>query len=138
MAEKNFLDFIVPTKNRWHLLETTLLSFLAQTCKNFNLLIVDNSDDPKQDLLAQELLKKYKNKLSIKYHKTGGLNMLDNWNKGYQLSDADYCYLVTDKIVLDSRAVEIFEQGTKDYPDTNLFLFSISGDTHWHKEESKN
>lgn len=137
MAEKKFLDFIVPTKNRWHLLETTLLSFLAQTNKNFNLLIVDNSDEQRQELLAQKLLEKYKNTLSIKYYKTGGLNMLDNWNKGYQLSDADYCYLVTDKIVLDSRAVEIFEQGTKDYPDTNLFLFSISGDTHWHKEESK-
>ena len=99
MAEKKFLDFIVPTKNRWHLLETTLLSFLAQTNKNFNLLIVDNSDEQRQELLAQKLLEKYKNTLSIKYYKTGGLNMLDNWNKGYQLSDADYCYLVTDKIV---------------------------------------
>ena len=55
MAEKKFLDFIVPTKNRWHLLETTLLSFLAQTNKNFNLLIVDNSDEQKQELLAQKL-----------------------------------------------------------------------------------
>ena len=60
MTEKKFLDFIVPTKNRWHLLETTLLSFLAQTNKNFNLLIVDNSDEQKQELLAQKLLEKYK------------------------------------------------------------------------------
>ena len=54
----NFLDFIFPTKNRWHLIEPTFQSFLKQTNQNFNLLIVDNSDMAEQEILAQRLIAK--------------------------------------------------------------------------------
>lgn len=133
----NFLDFIFPTKNRWHLIEPTFQSFLKQTNQNFNLLIVDNSDMAEQEILAQRLIAKYRDKLHIKYHRTGGLNMLDNWDKGYSLSDADYCYLVTDKIVLDVNAVKIFSEGTERFPEIDIFLFSITGNTFWEKKKSK-
>ena len=119
------------------MIEPTFQSFLKQTNQNFNLLIVDNSDMAEQEILAQRLIAKYRDKLHIKYHRTGGLNMLDNWDKGYSLSDADYCYLVTDKIVLDVNAVKIFSEGTKRFPEIDIFLFSITGNTFWEKKKSK-
>ncbi len=119
------------------MIEPTFQSFLKQTNQNFNLLIVDNSDMAEQEILAQRLIAKYRDKLHIKYHRTGGLNMLDNWDKGYSLSDADYCYLVTDKIVLDVNAVKIFSEGTKRFPEIDIFLFSITGNTFWEKKKSE-
>ena len=119
------------------MIEPTFQSFLKQTSQNFNLLIIDNSDMPEQEILAQRLISKYRDKLHIKYYRTGGLNMLDNWDKGYSLSDAEYCYLVTDKIVLDSNAVKIFSEGTKHFPEIDIFLFSITGNTFWEKKKSK-
>ena len=136
MNPNAFLDLIFPTKNRWHLIEPTFISLLEQTNKDFNLLVVDNSDTEEQAALAKKLLDKYKDKLSIKYYKTGGLNMLDNWDKGYALSDARYCYLITDKIMLIPQAVALFASGTAQFPDCNTFLFSSSGPKQWEQKDS--
>lgn len=131
MRENDFLDIILPTKNRWHLLDKTLESLAKQSNMNFNLLVVDNSDTPEQTALATSILDKYRHKFYIKYHQTGGLNMLDNWNIGYSLSNANYCYMITDKIILAEQAIAWFSQGVKLLPECNVFLFSTEGETHW-------
>ena len=117
------LEFIIPTKNRWHLLQPTLDSLVKQTCNKFTVLIVDNSDTPDQENISKEILKSYEKFLNIRCIKTGNLNMLENWNKGYELSNGEYSYLVTDKIILDSNAVALFYDGLQQFPNEKIFMF---------------
>ena len=83
------------------------------------------------------MIQKYKNKLNLKYYKTGKLNMLNNWDKGYQLSNAQYCYLITDKTILDPDTAKTFKTGTKHFPPCNIFLFSFRGEKEWQTKSSE-
>lgn len=64
MKRKLYVSVIILTKNRMHLLESTLLSLLGQMTTNDEIIIVDNESTDQ----TKELVYHYKEKLPIKYY----------------------------------------------------------------------
>jgi len=60
-----FISICIPTYQRPHLLKTLLDSVCIQTCRDFEVLINDNSPDDS----VERLVKEYENRLPISYHR---------------------------------------------------------------------
>ena len=96
---KPFFSIVLPTKDRAFLLKPLIESILAQDFRDFEFIVVDNSDnDQIQDLLSQFD--------EITNYRTGGLNMADNWDKAISLAQGKFMILISDKILLKKGALK--------------------------------
>ena len=93
MSNKPFFSIVVPTKNRHEEVDMSIKSFLLQTFVDFELIIIDNSDNN----LTYNIVNKYSDS-RIKYYKTGGLYINENWNFGLQKASGKFVNLSNDKI----------------------------------------
>lgn len=85
-------SIVLPTKNRADLIETAIMSVLWQTEPDWELIVVDNDDGPETEHLVARL-----DDRRIRYERTGGLTMPDNWDTGFRLTTGRYLLLLTDK-----------------------------------------
>jgi len=110
--EHPLFSIILPTKNRSHIIETAIKSVANQTFKDFEFVLVDNSDDSKTKDVLENYIPYFKN---LTYVKTGGLLMSDNWQKGIENALGEYCLVIEDKQALKLNALEELLQIIEEY-----------------------
>jgi hypothetical protein len=93
-------SIVLPTKGRSFLVGHAVRSVLAQTCKDFELIVVDNDDGDATRLAVQTF-----DDPQLRYVRTGGLNMQDNWERGAAEATGEYLLVLEDKQMLKSTAL---------------------------------
>ena len=99
-----FFSVIIPTYNRAHMLERAIKSVLAQTYKNFELIVVDDGSTDE----TKELLSKYKD---IHYYKIDNSGVSFARNFGVSKSKGKYlCFLDSDDEWLNEKLKAQYQQ----------------------------
>ena len=93
-------SIVLPTKGRSFLVGHAIRSVLAQTCTDFELVVVDNDHG---DATCQAVAAFTDPRL--RYVRTGGLNMQDNWERGATEATGEYLLILEDKQMLKSTAL---------------------------------
>ncbi len=87
------ISICITTYNRTTYLPRLLDSIAAQTYKNYNIIVTDNSDTD----VIERFLQPYAAKMPISYYKNNPmLNMAGNWNKSFSIADGEWIKLIHD------------------------------------------
>jgi glycosyltransferase involved in cell wall biosynthesis len=92
---------IIPTKNRSYLVRYAIQSILNQTCRDLEVVVVDNDDN--ED--TQAVISSFDDP-RLRCVRTGGLSMHDNWDRGFREARGEYITLITDRVVLRPHTLE--------------------------------
>ncbi len=106
--ERPFFSVIIPTKNRSTFVGAAIESVLGQTCKDFELVLVDNDDSEGTARVAAA-----HPDTRMRYVRSGGLTMPDNWELGYARAAGLYLLLLEDKSLLRSHALDKIRDAIK-------------------------
>jgi len=93
-------SIVLPTKGRSFLVGHAIRSVLAQTCSDFELIVVDNDDGDATRQVAQAWQDP-----RLRYVRTGGLSMHDNWERGAAEAAGEYLLMLEDKQMLKRTAL---------------------------------
>ncbi|MBK8092706.1 MAG: glycosyltransferase family 2 protein [Verrucomicrobiaceae bacterium] len=116
-----FVSIAVPTKNRAFLLGDCIRCALDQSYSNFELVIADNDDSA----ATQQVVAGF-NDPRIKYFKTGGLSMPDNWEFAFQQTSGEVFTMLEDKQFLKYHALETI---AKRFADSSVDVVTWSSDS---------
>lgn len=88
------VSVLIPTYNYAHILDVTIQSVLAQTYKDFELIIVDNCSTDN----TVEVVQKYLSDSRVSFHRNDrNLGLTGNWNRCLELAKGEYLkYLCAD------------------------------------------
>jgi glycosyltransferase involved in cell wall biosynthesis len=101
MSQSPFFSILLPTKNRSHLVGYAIRSVLQQDLADFELIICDNDDDPDA---TQQVVEKYPDP-RVKYIRTGGLDMIANWNSALDAATGQHVSVLEDKMIFYAGAL---------------------------------
>jgi glycosyltransferase involved in cell wall biosynthesis len=90
-----FLSILLPTKNRSHLVSFAIRSVLQQGFDDFEIVVCDNDDD---EFATKSVVQRFDDD-RIKYIRTGGLDMISNWNAALNASTGDNITVLEDKMI---------------------------------------
>ena len=99
MSQPKF-TILLPTKNRSFLVGGAIRSVLAQNFPDWELIVADNDDTS----ATREVVEMFKDS-RIKYLKTGGLSMPDNWEAAVREARGEFVLFLEDKQVLKRHAL---------------------------------
>ncbi|MBI5801721.1 MAG: glycosyltransferase family 2 protein [Verrucomicrobia bacterium] len=99
MSQPKF-TILLPTKNRSFLVGGAIRSVLAQSFPDWELIVADNDDTS----ATREVVEPFKDP-RIKYLKTGGLSMPDNWEAAVRGARGDFVLFLEDKQALKRHAL---------------------------------
>jgi hypothetical protein len=91
------ISIVIPTRNRPEWVEQSLRAALAQDCKSLEVLVVDNSTPG--DSATEAVVSQF-NSRRLRYIRTGGLSMPENWQVAVHSSTGDYFTICSDKLIL--------------------------------------
>ena len=100
-----FFSVVLPTKNRSFLVELALRSLVRQSFDDFEVVLIDNDDTDATRAVVERF-----SDPRIKYFRTGGLSMPDNWEFGFTQAQGEYIGILEDKQALKGRALERIHQ----------------------------
>jgi len=100
---------VLPTKDRPELVETTIRSVAEQTFHDLEIVIADNGSN---HLLDPAYL--FAIDPRVRYLRTGGLVMCDNWQAAYDASTGTNVMVIEDKMVLAPDCLEILHRQMTD------------------------
>ncbi len=132
------VSIVTPTKNRLALLRETILSVIAQTYTNWEMLIIDDFSTDN----TYEMLKEFSSEKRIVYHKrkgeTGGAQVCRNL--GIELAKGEYLILLDSDDLLTKTCVEnrvkfITENSEFDFAVFSTIIFGWEFpdyDTYWN------
>ncbi len=117
MDGKPKVSVFIPAYNAVAYIEQAIQSVLAQSCRDYELIVVD---DASTDGTA-ELIKPYQNYPAVRvYHNETNLGVAGNWNRGVELCRGDFIVRLDADDFLAPHHLEkllaIFEQ----FPDTDM------------------
>lgn len=93
-------SIVLPTKSRSFLVGHAIRSVFAQTYLNLELIVVDNDDgDATRQAVAPFT------DARLRYVRTGGLNMQDNWERAAAEAQGEYLLVLEDKQMLKPTAL---------------------------------
>jgi len=95
MNSSPFFSILLPTKNRSHLVCYAIRSVLQQDFTDFELIICDNDDAPDA---TRRVVEQYPDP-RIKYIRTGGLDMIANWNTALDAATGQHVTVLEDKMI---------------------------------------
>jgi glycosyltransferase involved in cell wall biosynthesis len=124
-----FFSVVIPTKNRSYLIGSAIHSVLKQTYANFEIVIADNDESDG----TQQVVASFQDP-RIRYFRTGGLPMPDNWDFGCARALGDYITILSDRCVYRPRSLEIIVDTIK---MTHAKLVSWFVDTFARDSERK-
>ncbi|MDH5359388.1 MAG: glycosyltransferase [Gammaproteobacteria bacterium] len=93
MNKQPFFSILIPTKNRSHLVSTAIESVLNQSFDDFEIIIADNDDNSSA---TKNVVSNF-NDIRIKYIRTGGLSMVENWEAARNNSSGKFITVLEDK-----------------------------------------
>ncbi|MGI9315852.1 MAG: glycosyltransferase family 2 protein [bacterium] len=91
-----YLSILLPTKNRSHLVDLAVRSVLQQDFDDYELIICDNDDDP---AATRSALQKHLDNPRVNYIRTGGISMVDNWNRALKSARGKHITVLEDKMI---------------------------------------
>lgn len=91
---------VLPTKGRSFLVGHAIRSVLAQTFTDFELIVTDNDDGD----ATRQAVQAFQDP-RLRYVRTGGLNMQDNWEHGAAQATGEYLLILEDKQMLKLTAL---------------------------------
>jgi glycosyltransferase involved in cell wall biosynthesis len=97
-----YFSIIIPTKNRSHIVGYAVQSVLNQSFGDFEVVIVDNDDTEATYKVVQKF-----NDHRIRYIRTGGLSMVENWRSGLHQIRGRYVTVLQDKQAYYEQALEV-------------------------------
>jgi glycosyltransferase involved in cell wall biosynthesis len=101
--ERNPLfSVLMPTKNRAWLLRYAIQSVNMQTCDDYEIIVADNDDTDETSKVVKEL-----DNGRIRYYRTGGLSMCDNWELAVSNAKGQYVFVMEDKTALKTTALQM-------------------------------
>lgn len=92
---------VLPTKGRGFLVGHAIRSVLAQTSPDFELIVTDNDDGD----ATRQAVQAFQDP-RLRYVRTGGLNMQDNWEHGAAQALGEYLLILEDKQMLKLTALD--------------------------------
>jgi glycosyltransferase involved in cell wall biosynthesis len=104
-------SFVLPTKNRAQLVAGAIESILSQTMADFELIVIDNDDSSD----TKNVVSKFKDE-RIKYVRTGGLGMPQNWKRALCESNGEWTIFVEDKFRMKRNCLETLEYFMNENP----------------------
>ncbi len=118
-----FFSIVLPTKNRSHIIGAALRCVFNQTFTDFEVIVVDNSDDDS----TVQVVKGFDD-ARLRYIRTGGLSMPDNWEAGVREARGEYLTILEDKQLLYARALAtIYRAVEKERPlSVNWYVDAIN------------
>ena len=123
------ISFVLPAYKR-KFFAKTISSILAQTVRDFDLIIVD---DASPENLA-EVVRQF-NDSRIRYYRNdqniGGNNLIANWNLALSYTKSEFCVLASDDDIYQPEYLERMLDLAARYPSVNLFhcrIVMIDGD----------
>jgi glycosyltransferase involved in cell wall biosynthesis len=105
MSSRPFFSLLLPTKNRSHIVGYAIQSALSQTFADFEIILADNDDTDGTRKVAGTF-----SDGRLRYLRTGGLNMTDNWETACKASQGKYVTVVEDKAALKPDALQRLHQ----------------------------
>lgn len=90
-------SIVIPTRNRHDWLGQSIAAALEQDFDDYEVLIADNSDLGESPTAA--VVREYDSP-RIRYHRTGGLSMAQNWQAAVEAAHGDYFIICSDKLLL--------------------------------------
>ena len=99
--EQPFFSILLPTKNRSELVGEAIESVLSQTFESYELIVVDNDDSDSTCTIVSSY-----DDHSLKYYRTGGLSMVENWEYAYEKANGKYVTVLEDKLSFYNTALE--------------------------------
>jgi len=121
MNQSPYFSILLPTKNRSHLVGHAIRSVIQQDFTDFELIVCDNDDDPDA---TRQVVEKYTD-LRIKYIRTGGLDMISNWNTALDAATGQHVTVLEDKMIFYARALAAIKR---------LIEASSSGIVVWKRD----
>ncbi|MFN8371931.1 MAG: NAD-dependent epimerase/dehydratase family protein [Anaerolineae bacterium] len=108
-----FFSVVLPTRNRSHIVGDALRCVFKQTFGDFEVILVDNCDDDS----TLEVVTGF-NDARLRYIRTGGLSMPDNWETGVRAATGEYLTMVQDKQLLYPQALDTIHRAVaKEMPE---------------------
>ena len=108
MTKQPFISVLIPTKNRPHLVGMAIQSVLEQTFGDFEVIVADN-DDSETD--TRDAVAEFTDP-RVKYYRSGGLSMADNWQFALSKSTGRYITILEDKQAFYPNAIEAIRRVT--------------------------
>lgn len=96
-----FFSVVIPTKNRSFFIRKAIFSVLEQSFPDVEVVVADN-DDTEETRSVMDGIKDSR----IRYFRTGGLSMPDNWDFGSREAKGEYIMFLEDRQLLKTRALE--------------------------------
>lgn len=105
-SESPLFSIAVPTRNRSGALKKCIECCLAQTYEDFEVVIVENSDDDRE---SRAIVEAFSDK-RIRYERTGNLYMSANWEAALAFCKGKFLFPIAEKILLHKQALEVYAQ----------------------------
>ena len=102
--KRPFFSIVIPTKARSHLVWMTIHSLLAQSFRDFEIIVSDNDSvlDCKKSVQA------FSDERIRYYHTPKDLSMADNWQYGLSFARGEYVGFIQDKMYYYTDSLQIF------------------------------
>lgn len=114
-------SIILPIYNVEKYLPACIESILAQTCKDYEIILVDDGSKDSSGKICDEYASKYEF-ISVIHKPNGGLS--DARNVGLKAAAGEYVFFVdSDDYLIDEKVLARFELKTRNYPDVVAFKF---------------
>jgi glycosyltransferase involved in cell wall biosynthesis len=99
-----FFSVVVPTRDRSEWLGQCIDAILGQTFTDFEVVIVDNDSDDGEN--SKKVYDTRSGDSRLRYKRTGGLGMAENWQVAVEEAEGEYIIVCTDKLLLQSWLLE--------------------------------
>lgn len=109
-------SIIIASYNYAHLLTRAIESALAQTCKDYEIIVVDDGSTDNTPEVVQPYLGK------IQYHRQENMGHCATNNKGVSLASGKYCYFLDADDEMLEDALTHFQQAIQEYGEIPLFF----------------
>ncbi|MDC1287112.1 glycosyltransferase family 2 protein [Gammaproteobacteria bacterium] len=116
-----FFSILLPTKNRSQLVGYAIRSVIQQDFEDFEIIICDNDDDANATRLVIESFDDRR----LKYVRTGGLDMVSNWNCALNIASGENITVLEDKMIFYPGALSDIKGKIEESP---------SGVVVWHSD----
>lgn len=129
-------SIIIPVYNVENYLAQCIGSILNQTCKDYEIILVDDGSTDTSGAICDQYAKEYANIYA--YHQINqGQSAARNF--GVKKAKAEYIWFIdSDDIILRNDALEILEKEMKDYPDVIAFGWKESSTLDGFEHATKN